>query len=98
MTTDDMTIAELRPGMVFIDASRPTRNRRIVVLKVYTARWEAWVCAIGSPKGPYKTSGGQGFYWGGLTPHGKARRSGYYLDPAIPNNTRHKWKQVPNFE
>lgn len=94
--SDHMTFAELRPGMIFVDASKPTRNRRLVVLKVYTSRWEAWVCAVGSSVGPYRVTTGH-FYWGGLTPHNKPRRSGYYLDPDIPGNTKEKWKRVPNY-
>lgn len=84
---DGIEWEQLRAGMVFIDASYPDRSRRVVILKVYSSKMEIWLVTMGSSR-PYKVNSNT-FYWGGLTPHKKPRRSGYYLDPAIPGND---WK------
>lgn len=96
MTYEGMTFQDLRPGMIFVDATKPTR-RRVVVLKIYPRSMVAWVCTVGGYQGPYQIESTSPFYWSSITPHNKPRRSGYYLDTEIPGNTPTDWKKVPRY-
>jgi hypothetical protein len=92
---NDPTIrfVDLRAGMIFIDAKVTTR--RVVVLKPVYRDLVIWVATVGGSRGPFVTSLKQGFFWHPYTPHGKHRRSGFYLDTDIPGNTKERWTLVP---
>jgi hypothetical protein len=82
-------IEDLRSGMVFVDAAKP--DRRVVILKVYYRSFEIWICTIPGRPRRRRTND---FYADPMTPHKKARRTGYYLDTTIPGNTREDWNRV----
>lgn len=88
-----MTFDDLRPGMIFIDAAN--HKRRVVVLKIYQPRMQAWLVTVGSIRGPYPVGSSAPFYWSPITPHRKWRHSGYYLDLDIPGNSPEDWQKVP---
>lgn len=82
-TDKHMYPEDLRPGQIFVDGSN--RNRRIVILRVMARDLLVWITTVGGTGEPRMRST-DGFYWSPITPHRKWRRSGYYLDPAIPGN------------
>lgn len=86
-----MTWEDLKPAQIFVDASN--RNRRIVILKVIHRDMVLWVATVG--KGEPRVKRLADFYWTPITPHKKWRRSGYYLDPDIPNNVPEEWRLAP---
>lgn len=83
-------IEDLRSGMVFVDAKKP--SSRVVILKVYYRSFEIWLCTI---PGKPRLRRSNDFHWEPMTPHKKIRRTGYYLDTSIPGNTREDWRKVP---
>lgn len=89
----DLEWSDLRPGMIFVDATKP--SRRVTILKILPERRIAWVATIGGTRGVYPITSIANFHWTSLTGTDQLRRTGYYLDPTIQGNTPEHWAKVP---